>query len=184
MIYPPHLPILRELRQCCYLCRLSLKNIPESHLFILEEDKEDRSESYRLVAFSETEDFQGGLAEIKINFLLVDYSIARLYFYDLFSVWLIPELRCPRSRKLYESALILHYTWRCVIKKELWRPLGEKYAEERKARVKKAEKKGDHETFPPNKDDVRDDIKRRRLDCLPTEDFTVEQRLYEYHSTV
>ncbi|KAJ2988209.1 hypothetical protein NUW58_g4097 [Xylaria curta] len=83
-----------------------------------------------------------------------------------------------------ESALMLQYTWGCPIEKEIWKSLSERLAEEREAMKGKAEKRRDDNPLPPAKDDVGDDTKRRRLNCLPTQDSTVEQHLYDYHTTV
>ncbi|KAI0552655.1 hypothetical protein F4679DRAFT_44485 [Xylaria curta] len=85
-----------------------------------------------------------------------------------------------------ESALMLHYTWKCTIEKENWQLLGKKFHEEREAREKETEEKNESEERNEHKplNDVGRDTKRRRLNSPQKQEYTLEQRLYEYHATV
>ncbi|KAI0552654.1 heterokaryon incompatibility protein-domain-containing protein [Xylaria curta] len=106
VVYHPHLRLLKELAQYCYLCRLALRNIPESQRSIFEEDESDQSKDFRLGlrdngSFSHPQAFQDSVTEGRISFSLVNYAAAetgKFSALNLFSTWLIPELKDPDPR--------------------------------------------------------------------------------------
>ncbi|KAI0865293.1 heterokaryon incompatibility protein-domain-containing protein [Xylaria cubensis] len=103
VVYHPHLRLLKELAQYCYLCRLALRNIPKSQRLIFEEKEKDQSKDFRLGlrdngSFSHPQAFQDSLTEGMISFSLVDYAAAetgQCGTMNLFSTWLIPKMKDP-----------------------------------------------------------------------------------------